>query len=318
MPIAKALKLAEKNNLDANLHLFSQTHNHASTNQAKQLDHLASITKVYAAVCFLGLEEQKQLSLSDLLSKYLPAETKLLSAEGVTVLDLLTHTSGIHDYYQYLALKNNSTSEEIANHPGWDFEQAIQLATQGERKKLRKSKASYSFSNYLLLDKILEQFGGFESQLTEQIINPMGLKQTFLLTKQKPELFAQASPLSFGSQSYKGFQRMASLGAEGALIASGEDVSGFLRALFDDSVIKNANSRLTQRVSKFRAGVQYGLGVMIGSRLVSGRRKVIGHFGATGSAAFIDVNNSEVAAVATNQFKNNLLPAKLLKAIFAT
>ena len=316
MPLDKAVKIAEKNALNANLFLLTDKEEAASTGGAKELDHLASVTKIYTAICFLSLEDSKDLKLEDLASKYLPKEIKKLGAEDVTLLDLLTHTTGIHDYYQHLALSKSSTEQDIVNHPGWDFEQALNLALSAPRKKLKNNTAEYSFTNYLLLDKILESFGGFESVLNQRILTHMNLQQTFLLTNQTPELFAKASPLSFGKVFYKGFRRMASLGAEGALIASQRDVAFFMQGIFQDAVSKDTRSRLTQRVSKLRAGIRYGVGVMLLPKLISGRKETIGHFGATGSAAFIDAERLDVVALTTNQFQQKLLPSKLLRGLF--
>lgn len=316
MPIAKAVKIAEKKSVDANFFLSSNVDHRAKTGNAKDLDHLASVTKIYASICFLSLEDSKDLKLDDLASKYLPTETKELGAEDVTLLDLLTHTTGIHDYYQHLALSKSSTEQDIANHPGWDFEQALNLALNAPRKKLKNNTAEYSFTNYLLLDKILESFGGFESVLKKRVLTPMNLQQTFLLTNQTPDLFEKASPLSFGKVSYKGFRRMASLGAEGALVASQRDVALFMQGVFEDAVTKDTRSRLTQRVSNFRAGIRYGVGVMLLPKFISGRKQTIGHFGATGSAAFVDTDSLDVAALTTNQFQQKLLPSKLLRGLF--
>lgn len=317
MPLDKAVRIADRNSLSANLFLLTDKQEGASTGNARELDHLASVTKTYTAICFLSLEDSKDLRLEDMARKYLPKEMKKLGAEDVTLLDLLTHTTGIHDYYQHLALSKSSTEQQIANHPGWDFGQALNLALSGPRKKLKNQTAEYSFTNYLLLDKILESFGGFESVLKQRVLTPMNLQQTFLLTNQNPELFEKASPLSFGRISYRGFNRMASLGAEGALIASQRDVALFMRGAFEDSVTKNTKSRLTQRVSKLRAGIKYGVGVMLLPKFISGRKESIGHFGATGSAVYLDTTRLHVAALTTNQFQQKLLPPKLLRSLFS-
>ena len=56
---------------------------------------IASITKQFTASAILKLQEEGKLSVDDKLSKYIPDFPR---GDEVTLRQLLTHTSGIHNY----------------------------------------------------------------------------------------------------------------------------------------------------------------------------------------------------------------------------
>ena len=65
-------------------------------NTEKTRFHIASVSKTFTAAAVLVLEKQGKLKLSDPLSKWLP---DYLNGEKITVEQLLTHRSGLPDYY---------------------------------------------------------------------------------------------------------------------------------------------------------------------------------------------------------------------------
>src|SRR5207248_607483 len=62
---------------------------------------IASLTKQFTAMAILQLAERKKLSLGDHLDKFFPELTKKI-AEATNVQQLLTHSSGIVDHYDYI------------------------------------------------------------------------------------------------------------------------------------------------------------------------------------------------------------------------
>ena len=279
----------------------------ASAGDVKQFDLIASVTKIYTATIFLRLEELGDLSLNDPFSKWLPEESRLLthgSSNGsITLSHLLSHTSGIPNYYKSLSLTKKHTEQQIENDPGWDFDSVIELAADQTPKPFPTKRAHYSFTNYQLLDRILEQVsGGFSTALKTLITGPLGLQETWLLTKENLQDFDLTTQLHFGDVRYLGARRLASLGAEGGLIASQSDVAKFLSALFQDHLVSNALSKMLANQRPLFPGVNYGLGLMKFSNLISGRAGVVGHMGATGSIACYDPTSKTSLALATNQF----------------
>jgi D-alanyl-D-alanine carboxypeptidase len=66
---------------------------------------IASLTKQFTAIAILQLAEKNKLSLSDKLSIFFP-EMNAKLADAITVKQLLTHTSGVPDHYDYTDTKN--------------------------------------------------------------------------------------------------------------------------------------------------------------------------------------------------------------------
>src|SRR5262249_30653390 len=76
---------------------------------------IASITKMYTAVMILQLVEEGKLKLTDTLSEFFP---QIANAGKITIGQILTHHSGIHDALQDRSLRTQPktapiTKEEI-------------------------------------------------------------------------------------------------------------------------------------------------------------------------------------------------------------
>jgi D-alanyl-D-alanine carboxypeptidase len=290
----------------------------AGVGEAKRVDMIASVTKIYTATIFLRLQETGELSLDDPVSKWLPDEVASVSRQGnrvaLTLRHLLSHSSGIPNYYKAFALKKSQTELEIAADPGWNFERAMNLAATGRPKFFPTARAYYSFTNYQLLDRILLiAAGGFATALRELITLPLGLEDTGVLSVNNLADFDQATPLHFGATRYLGARRLASLGAEGGMIASQSDVANFISALFQDKIITNALGQMMANPRPLFPGVDYGLGLMSFSKLITGRRGVVGHLGATGSVAAYHPESYTAVALASNQFRAGIKPLRALR-----
>ena len=127
---------------------------------------IGSITKQFTAAIILKLQEERKLSVSDPIRKYLPDYP---NGNKITLYHLLTHTSGIDDYtkhfkpFQFIIKKtvskqkviNTFKDEPLAFEPGTQFQ--------------------YSSSNYYLLGIIIEKITGnpYEQVVHETIFNPL-------------------------------------------------------------------------------------------------------------------------------------------------
>ena len=123
--------------------------------------YIASITKLYTAAAVMRLYEKGALSLDDPMSRYLPE--KLIQgihvykgkdySHEITIKELLSHTSGIADYYDE-KLKGGESLFEFLEEPNrsWTVDETIERA----RKDLEPNfppgtDASYSDTNFQLL-----------------------------------------------------------------------------------------------------------------------------------------------------------------------
>ena len=119
---------------------------------------------------FKAIDEGK-LKLTDAIDAYFPT---IKNANKITIRDLLYHRSGIHDFTadkDYLKWNTEKKSEkemvEIISKGGSDFEPG--------------TKAEYSNSNFVLLSYMLQDIykKNYAELLNEQIIRPIGLKNTY-------------------------------------------------------------------------------------------------------------------------------------------
>lgn len=132
--------------------------------------HIASVTKTLTAAAILQLEHAGKLKLSDPLSKYVP---DFLNGERITIEQLLTHTSGLPDFYslpEYPIKKYQRVT--LADLIAWVKTKPLDF--------LPGSKSSYSNTGYGFLAYIIEQVSGqpYEQYVAEAILKPAGMKDT--------------------------------------------------------------------------------------------------------------------------------------------
>jgi D-alanyl-D-alanine carboxypeptidase len=267
---------------------------------------IASVSKTFFAAATFIAARKKLVALDQPAAGYLPPGVMaglcvvdgVDHSETVTVSDLLSHRSGIPDYYRVKALKPARDMESRTQaDPGWSFDEALDIARTLPGAFLPGSgKSHYSFTNYQLIGRLLSEVtgGDLSSVVREYITEPLGLDDTSLLTPDTLDLFDRAEPIVYGTQRYRGARRMASLGAEGAVVSSTRDVMTFLDALSGGGLVsaKEWERMVTPLGSPFPA-ITYGHGVMTLSlpRVVTRFWKVpslVGHSGATGSFMFME------------------------------
>ncbi len=206
---------------------------------------IGSNTKMMTSAMILQLQERGKLSLSDPIGKWLPdLAAKIPNSDRITIDMLLTHTSGIADYFDVgeerissgtgnkAMLTRGFTPEEIvlrvANFGKPDF-------APGEAGKWK-----YSNTGYILLGLIIEKATGksYEDNLRSRILKPLKLKSTYL---QKGQPATGALPVAYYEMPFKftTSEWNASQGwAAGAVVSTSEDFATFLRALFNGKLFK--------------------------------------------------------------------------------
>jgi CubicO group peptidase (beta-lactamase class C family) len=135
---------------------------------------IGSISKQFTAAAALMLVQEGRLQLDDPINKYLA----VLPSEwlGVTVRQLLTHTSGIPDY------------EEIGTYDTYSFrltpEEIIRIAHSRPMDFEPGQGWYYSNTGYFLLSMIVERIEGkpLNDVLTTRIFKPLRMTQTRMAT----------------------------------------------------------------------------------------------------------------------------------------
>lgn len=303
------------------------------SSESKATHLIASGTKMFAATVIQQLAEAGKLSLSDSLAKHLPVsdyanlnvQNGVDCSDQITVRDLLSHTSGIADYYALKRLPNKGDLAQIsAQDPGWSFEEAMALArTLPAKFPPNSGKASYSFTNYQLVGRLIEAVTNqpLGEVFRTKIFEPIELSQTSLITPENLSSFDDASQVLMGKQKYQGARRIASLGAEGSIVSSTEDITRFLKSFFSGELISEAGrgSLLAAWLPIF-PGIRYAAGVMsLGlprfATRASHRGRYLGHSGATGHFMFYDPIEKLTIVGTINQLKPSILPYRIMASV---
>jgi CubicO group peptidase (beta-lactamase class C family) len=132
---------------------------------------IGSITKQFTAAAILLLEERGKLRLADPVTRHVPEVPAAWA--GITLYQLLTHTSGIH----------NLTS--LPEFPTWKMLPQTPLQAIDRLRDLPLDfapgeKFAYSNSNYLVLGLVVERASGqdYTAFLHTHILGPLGLRNT--------------------------------------------------------------------------------------------------------------------------------------------
>ena len=132
---------------------------------------LASVSKQFTATAILLLKDKGKLKLTDSLRQYLPE----LPYSNITIWNMLTHTSGLPDYFWELI--NSWDTSKIA----FNKDMIALLA----KKKLPAvfepgKKWEYSNTAYAILASIVEKISGqtYKDYMAENIFQPLGMSHT--------------------------------------------------------------------------------------------------------------------------------------------
>lgn len=168
---------------DRVLHVSAVGKSDLSTGRAMRTDDLfwiASMTKPITAVCVAMLAEEGRLKYTDLVEKYLPefreqwlAEEKtptrrvlVKSPRPLTLLDLLTHTSGMGNY--------------AVTDPHWTLAQMSLAAAREPLGFAPGSRWGYSTAAVDALGRIVEVVSGmpFAEFMQKRLLDPLEMRET--------------------------------------------------------------------------------------------------------------------------------------------
>lgn len=165
--------------------LFGKAYGYADTanrreNRTDTKFPTASAGKGFTAAGILRLIERGELRAEDTLGNLLKRDWKAIDPE-ITVEQLLTHTSGIPDYF------DEETMEDYAelwrDYPNYKIRTSADLLPLFLEKPMQYpagSKFQYNNTGYAVLGLILERISGepFDRFLEEAVFRPLGMKNT--------------------------------------------------------------------------------------------------------------------------------------------
>jgi CubicO group peptidase (beta-lactamase class C family) len=269
--------------------------------------YLASITKLFTAVVVMQLYEKGFLALDDPITKHLPVALidgihvyqGVDYAGRIQIHHLLSHTSGIPDYYEKAPKGGRNFFEILLAEPEreWSVEDTVEWA----RDKLEPSfapgkKAEYSDTNFQLLGFIIEAVASqaLHDVYLEKIFEPLGMTHSYLHTRSEPIKAPSYAPahIYYKDMDITAHKAFESSWADGGLVSTMEDCLVFLKALNAGKLLKDKVALdLMHNWRPIQFPLKYGFGTMYFklSRLMSPFSSVPaiwGHSGSTGSFLF--------------------------------
>lgn len=142
----------------------------AVANEPRTVFRLGSITKQFTSMAIMILQSRGLLSVDDTLSKYLP---DFPQAGRITIRELLTHTSGVHNYTAIASWRKRWGDP-------MPLPELIGLFAHEPLDFAPGTRWSYSNSGYVLLGAVIEKVSGesYERFLRENILTPLGMDHT--------------------------------------------------------------------------------------------------------------------------------------------
>ncbi len=227
---------------------------------------IGSLSKQFTAIAILKLAENNKLSIKDNVKKYLPW-FNTLEKDNITIEHLLTHTSGLKDFF------NN---EDFIDHFVKPFSRNSMLEYLKKEilyETIPGAEYKYNNGGYVLLSLIIEQISGvsFDEYMAENIFEPLHLHSTFVGS---PSKLVHGTVTGYNTsrdvhknilrESYLHFNLNWVMGA-GAIYSSVEDMHLWNEALRNNKLISSQSLNLAQTPFKLNNGskTKYGFGFEI-------------------------------------------------------
>jgi CubicO group peptidase (beta-lactamase class C family) len=235
---------------------------------------MASITKLHTAVATMKLVEQGKLSLSQTLLEVMPDFPRPEQARQITIRHLLSHTSGLKDYAEYVDSLYKYENVAPTKQSYFDFLETQELLfTPG-------STFSYCNTGFLLMSFIIEKAAGmpYEDFIEKTIAAPLGLQSLKHLNRQRPSDVSRYYQLVDTTFQRSEMDSVFYFKGDGGLSATALDLAHVPFGLSDGKIISQASLDEMQNPGVFPDGNRTGYGLGMRAGIFEGQR-VWGHTG---------------------------------------
>lgn len=266
----------------------------------------ASTGKLVVAAAVFALAAQGRLSLQDPIVRYVPmADLAGLPVEGgdaalaqVTIAMLLSHRSGLPDYFSEKSRDGAPRLFDLmASEPQrtWSRAQLLDYARDHYAPAGAPGRQfHYADTNYDLLGMVLEGVTGqpFHKAVRTLVLDPLGLGQTYYHAfEAAPADMGKPADVWVGKTNLWGAASMSADQAGGGLVTTVADLRTLIRGLVDGRPVPLSLLAADFTENAMHAGIDVGLGAWrIRPRGVffalGGLPNLVGHSGATGVWAY--------------------------------
>jgi D-alanyl-D-alanine carboxypeptidase len=298
---------------------------------------IASVTKRFIATLVLQAQERGELNLDDPMVDHLHAELTdglhvhkgVDHTPAITVHHLLTHTSGLPDYFDKPKSGPSLYKQLVGGEDrSWSLADVVRWVREEHRPHFPpqdlsapRQRARYSDTGFQLLIAILEQTTGrsFADLLHDRIFAPVGMAHSWLPGRSKPAADTPEPAAIHAGRRPLDLPRL--IESSNDLASTADDLLRFQRALNGGELFDRPATlqRCTERTNLLRnmPPNRYGVGTWIFrvNRLVAPGRTpatLIGHAGATGTWLFTCPELDVHLVGAVDQAKGQRMPFRIM------
>lgn len=257
---------------------------------------IASSTKIFVAALILKLEDERELNISDPLSKHLSSikgrklnefyeHLSIEEANKVTIKQLLSHRSGIADIFtdtedEFLELLIQNTQKQYT--PATIIDLYFQLNTRKFSSSPSTNTWHYSDMNYVLLGLLLEHLEQkpLHEIIRDELLAPLNMNDTYF------EFYESPTPDKPATQQFVGNINFSQVNtsfdwAGGGLVSTHQDLAAFISALFNGKVLSPESlSKMMETKATTTNESPYGLGLY---KTIYAGEEFFGHYGFYGT-----------------------------------
>jgi CubicO group peptidase (beta-lactamase class C family) len=260
---------------------------------------LGSMNKMFTSVAIAQLVEAGKLSFEDPLSKFMPEFPDKESAEKIKIKHLLTHTSGLGNYF-------NKDFMEASRARFRSIDDFLQLAKNEKMQFEPGTKWQYSNTGMLVLGKIIEKASGqnYFEYIRENIYKKAGMtnSDSFDLDSVNPNLaVGYEKDYTDNGVTFRNniFQHVIKGGPAGGGYSTVGDLLKFAKALQSGKLVGKETFKIMTSPKPELNSPDYGYGFIIG--------KNPGTYGHSGgfpgiSSELVMFTNSDYTAVVLSNY----------------
>ncbi len=241
--------------------LFNKYYGYKNFSTKEKIDdrttfQLASTSKPFTGISILMLQDQGKLTIYDDVRKHIPD----FPYSGITIKNLLTHTSGMQDYIHF-ANSYWSTSRD-----GWmSNDDLLKLLASKKPKTIFRpgSRFKYTNTNYAVLASIVEKVSGmaFKDYLKKNIFVPLRMHDTYI--NDPRESYPKNASLCYKSGKEYEFMYQDGVFGDKGVFSTVRDMLKFDQALYTTALLDRKSlfaSYSPQNGSMMKSPRNYGLG----------------------------------------------------------
>ncbi|MEX0882230.1 MAG: serine hydrolase domain-containing protein, partial [Cyclobacteriaceae bacterium] len=289
---------------------------------------LTSVAKLHLTALIMKLRLRGMLRLEDPISHYLPEvlwrDLSLVRKKDfsnkITIQHLLSHSSGLPDYFQVVLRGERTLKQELfsGTDQSWSMDELVKgiKGLKPQFKPGHKNKIHYADTNFQLLGKLIEIVCAqpLQKVIENFHLKPLALSQTYSYNDTKDRT---PSPFYFNEHPLWIPKAMTSFGPVGGMVSTAHDNMVFLKAFFHGHLFEEEDIDDLKTWNPLGKGLYYGKGLAqfrkpwywmpLGTKVI-----LTGHSGTSGAFAFYHEEKKLFFTGTVNQAADTTLPYKLI------